>query len=275
MKTSAELKLAARKALLGNYGNASGAVVVMQLVGIVLIIPFFVVMVVAGLFTSSSNMSLAVMISFGVILAILYMLLFVLLGAGYLRLCYRIVTDGEGEINDLFFVVKNHFLRFIGLMALFILFSALSWMPGVLVMILFSAGGGGAAGFLLGYPLILAVTAAVMCRYAMAPFAMIEDPEMRVMESLRFSRDLMKGNIWRFIRLELSFFGMYILGYMTAGIGHIWIIPYLVCTNVLFYRTIKEEKYPPVYRSAEEEALYARFDREMPGTEESVSRYPM
>lgn len=249
MKTAAELKLEARKALQGNFGNASGAVLVMYLVGFLLMIPFFIVLFILGLLAGPNNTGLAVMVYMTLAMMIVYMVLSLILMVGYVRLCYRIAVGEECEIGDLFFAVKNHFPRYLGLMSLLTLYSILSCLPGLLLWILFSVGRHIGAGFLVGYPLMLVVPIAVLCRYAMALPALVEDPQLRVMEAMRLSKDLMQGNIWRMIRLEFSFFGIFILGYLTFGIGYIWIAPYLVCTNIRFYLTIKDEKYPPVYQT--------------------------
>lgn len=264
MKKAADLKLEARKALQGNYGNASGAVLVMYLLGFLLMIPFFIVMVISGLLAGSNNTGLAVMVYMTLVMMIVYMVLSLILMVGYVRLCYRIAVGEECEIGDLFFAVKNHFPRYLGLMSLLTLYSILSCLPGLLLWIFFSAGGNIGAGFLVGYILLLVVPVTVLSRYAMALFVLVEDPEMKVMEAMRFSKDLMQGNIWRMIRLEFSFLGIFMLGYLTFGIGYIWIMPYVVCANVRLYLTIKEEKYPPVYPSAEEEALEARFSQVIP-----------
>ncbi len=244
MKTSAMLKLEARKALLGNYGNASGAVLVMYLLGAVLMIPFFIIMFLVGLATGLGNSGLAAMIIIMIVMMFGYMIFSMMMMVGYIRLCYRIAVGEEAEISDLFFAVKNHFLKYLGLMGLLMLYTVLSCLPGILTALLFSAGGQLGAGFLVGYILTLVVPIAVLCRYAMALYILVENPQMKVMEAMGASKDLMQGNIWRMIRLEFSFFGMFLLGYLTMGIGYLWIMPYLLCTNVRFYLALKAEKYP-------------------------------
>ncbi|KRN98956.1 DUF975 family protein [Companilactobacillus kimchiensis] len=52
------------------------------------------------------------------------------------------------------------------------------------------------------------------------------------------SRQLMVGNKWRYFGLQLSFIGWWILGFITLGIGFIWIYPYYKLTMANFYRDL-------------------------------------
>lgn len=52
------------------------------------------------------------------------------------------------------------------------------------------------------------------------------------------SRQLMVGNKWRYFILQLSFIGWWILGFITFGIGLIWIYPYYKLTMANFYRDL-------------------------------------
>lgn len=55
------------------------------------------------------------------------------------------------------------------------------------------------------------------------------------------SQQLMMGNKWRYFVLQLSFLGWWILGFITLGIGFIWIFPYYKLTMVNFYRDLVEK----------------------------------
>ena len=49
------------------------------------------------------------------------------------------------------------------------------------------------------------------------------------------SKYLMSGNKWRLFCLQLSFIGWYILAIFTAGIGGIFLIPYVKAAYTAFY----------------------------------------
>lgn len=243
MRSSAELKQAAKRALSGNYGNAAGSILAVGMAMMVLMVPFFAILVIGDLSLEGENAQILFIGAAFIVLIVAYILFGVAATVGYTRMCFKIAVGEEGEVGDLFFAVKNHFPRFLGLMLFLVLLALLAWVPAILVIVLAGAAGAAGTGILLGSLLGLALCVAAMCRYAMAVFALVEDPGMRAMEAMRFSRELMRGNVWRFIRLELSFLGMYLLGQLTMGIGYLWITPYVLCTHVLFYLDLKEGKY--------------------------------
>ena len=63
---------------------------------------------------------------------------------------------------------------------------------------------------------------------------------------------MMRGNRCRYFGLGLSFLGILALAYMSLGIGMLWIVPYLICTNVFFYLDLKPvvEVYQPQWEMA-------------------------
>lgn len=75
--------------------------------------------------------------------------------------------------------------------------------------------------------------------YSMMHFVMAENPDMRANEAIRESKRLMKGNKWRLFCLELSFLGWQLLAiFFTAGIGLLWVVPYMQAAYAAFYRDI-------------------------------------
>ena len=262
MKTSRELKWMARKALSGNYGNAAGGLLVLALISFLLMIPFVIVIFITSLIGESAHVGTSTAVLAMMVMVIVYMLAGLVLMAGYVRLCYRIVTEGNADLNDLFFAVKHHFTRYLKLTLLLTLCYVLAYLPvmAVFFLLTFSGpkNGGVSTFFILGYLIYflgLVLAMLFMLRYAMALFVLVEDPELKAREAMRRSRYLMQGNIWRMIRLQLSFFGVWLLGNISGGIGYLWVMPYVLCTNALFYLTLKEEKYPQA-----EEQSFGRTD---------------
>ena len=72
-------------------------------------------------------------------------------------------------------------------------------------------------------------------RYSMAPYIMAENPDMSASSAIEESKYLMSGNKWRLFCLQLSFIGWYILAIFTAGIGGIFLIPYVKAAYTAFY----------------------------------------
>ncbi len=74
--------------------------------------------------------------------------------------------------------------------------------------------------------------------YAMAPYIMLEHPELSPRECLSASKEMMKGHKGELFILELTFIGWEILCAFTLGIGNLWLNPYMNATIAAFYRDI-------------------------------------
>lgn len=78
--------------------------------------------------------------------------------------------------------------------------------------------------------------------YALTFFLVAEDPGLKGKEALRRSKTLMNGNRWKLFCLFLRFFGWFLLGILTMGIGFLWIMPYLQTAVARFYDDLLENK---------------------------------
>lgn len=72
-------------------------------------------------------------------------------------------------------------------------------------------------------------------RYALAPYLMVENPDIGVMEAIRQSKELMKGKKWRLFCLHFSFIGWILLSLLTLGVGLLWVNPYMQAATTAFY----------------------------------------
>lgn len=78
----------------------------------------------------------------------------------------------------------------------------------------------------------------VLYRYAMSFYALVDNPNMGVMDALRESARMMKGNKWRLFCLQISFIGWSILCLFTCGIGYFWLNPYMGQAEAAFYHEV-------------------------------------
>ncbi|MCR5134679.1 MAG: DUF975 family protein [Clostridiales bacterium] len=82
--------------------------------------------------------------------------------------------------------------------------------------------------------------------YAMVPYIVAENPDIKPREAIRLSRRMMDGYKWEMFKLEFSFFWWYILSALTFGfVGFLWLMPYATATEAEYYtarrRMAKEE----------------------------------
>lgn len=112
----------------------------------------------------------------------------------------------------------------------------------VLFVVLTMAGLFGSGLLLTLAFVVLAVGVAVsillnyhfsLCYYIMAEYA-----DLSVVDVLRNSHLLMRGNKWRLFCLQISFIGWILLAALTAGIGFIAVTPYMNAATTALYAEI-------------------------------------
>ncbi|MBQ8431598.1 MAG: DUF975 family protein [Clostridia bacterium] len=174
------------------------------------------------------------------------------------------VIDGENvNVGVLFSYFKKAYWKSIGLRILHSLILTLASLPLLLLM-----GGVVVAMFLTeNVTMVYGVFALAMA--ACIPFSLLamvieyryhycfmilaEYPEMRAVDALRNSAQIMKGNKWRLFCLDISFIGWILLAtFCTCGIGVFVLTPYMYAADAAFYDDItnrqaaKETEFPSV-----------------------------
>jgi uncharacterized membrane protein len=134
---------------------------------------------------------------------------------------YFLTLHREHEAGSkLVFSRMNIFWRAFGQSFMVGLFIAL-WTLAALIPVLFLLYTIRPVAWIVAFVLLLcamipALIAAL--RYAMAPYLMADDPGVRVMKSIRRSKEMMDGHKGRLILLMLSFLGWYLLLVIVIGI---------------------------------------------------------
>jgi len=78
--------------------------------------------------------------------------------------------------------------------------------------------------------------------YRMVFYLLIDDPELGVSEALRKSKEMMYGYKTKLFCLDLSFIGWSMLCILTFGIGLLWLYPYMLTSQTIFYEELLKEK---------------------------------
>jgi uncharacterized membrane protein len=74
--------------------------------------------------------------------------------------------------------------------------------------------------------------------YSMTYYILADNSEMSGQDAITRSKELMKGNKYRYFCMLCRFIGWFLLGILSLGIGFLWIIPYFMASNVGFYETL-------------------------------------
>jgi uncharacterized membrane protein len=59
------------------------------------------------------------------------------------------------------------------------------------------------------------------------------------LEAITKSKEMMRGNTWKLFCLYFRFFGWALLCILTAGIGFLWLVPYMQVCMAKFYDDVK------------------------------------
>ena len=78
--------------------------------------------------------------------------------------------------------------------------------------------------------------------YSMVPYLLHDYPELTPREAMKISREMMSGQKWNLFVLDLTFIGWILLAILTAGIGMIFVEPYMSTTRAAYYEDLKSEK---------------------------------
>lgn len=155
------------------------------------------------------------------------------------------VTGQSAGIGKLFWGFSNGYLKLVGtqflrglitesvvilaslLGFLVILFNGVEWIGSVFWAVMICATIGAFVSVYFQY-----------C-YLMVPYILAENPDMKTMEVLRLSKEMMDGQKWNAFVLGLSFLGWQLLGTLLCGIGTFFVQPYVDATFAELYAVLR------------------------------------
>lgn len=167
----------------------------------------------------------------------------ILLSAGLTVILMDMSRGGAGQFSDLFYAFRHHPDRVILSQFLINLLALVCMMPGSVIIAL-AIVLDSVLFFFFGVCALLAgiIGAAVLslsCALVIPLY--IDCPEKSVLQLIRDSRSLMRGNKFRLFRLHLSFLGVALLSVLLCFVGVLWVVPYMEMTSVMFYRELVGE----------------------------------
>ncbi|HBY17882.1 MAG TPA: hypothetical protein DEH00_01765 [Candidatus Marinimicrobia bacterium] len=95
---------------------------------------------------------------------------------------------------------------------------------------------------IIGVGFILLVVPGVIfaLSYSLTYFILVDHPELKPMEAIRKSRMMMNGYKMKLFYMWLRFLGLALLCVLTAGIGFLWLVPFVHVCMGRFYEDILE-----------------------------------
>ena len=238
MKTKIRvIKYNARRSLQGHYG--------IMILGMLAVFGLDMLggSMASSLFGGTSTMSVVL----GEAFALIVSLITGIFSAGYCYMQLNIARGREYSLGDLIFFFKNQPDRVI--IAGFILAiiqvvaqipysyfvytmdrgttleEQMTWMSTISLLMLLSM----VLNMLISLP------------FAMTFYLMADDVNLGGIEALKASARLMKGNMGRYLLLQISFIPLLFLSMFTLYLAMLWIIPYMEMSFAVFYQDLTGE----------------------------------
>jgi uncharacterized membrane protein len=96
--------------------------------------------------------------------------------------------------------------------------------------------------FVLLWSLLLIVPGIIAALAYSQVFYILADNRMTgPLEAIRRSKEMMRGNKWKFFCLALRFVGWALLCILTLGVGFLWLFPYASVSAAKFYDDIRDD----------------------------------
>lgn len=246
-----DLKAKAKDQLLGNYGTAAGSFALY----FVIIYTFAMIMTTALNLSLSGSMSAAGSRSVWTditrqLVTIVIAALTSVLTTGYTRII-RKISDGDApSASDLFYVITHHPDKVIIISLFMSVPQAVLAIPSIIVSYHIQDTEDTLTGLngkmFLGYvvlSLLVFILSTIIDMYLYMAFQIyLDDPEGDVMNMIKGSIGMMRGNILKFFYMQLSFIGYWLLIVLSLGVSALWIFPYQLMTMTEFYKQLRGEQ---------------------------------
>ena len=149
---------------------------------------------------------------------VLGILLTIVIEAGFtlgLAIFFLIIVRGnKAEIGDMFKGFNNYWKALGALLLVYLfvfLWTLLLIIPGIIAAI----------------------------RYSQTFYILADNPDIKVTEAINLSKKMMSGVKCKYFLLNLSFIGWSFLALFTLGIGYLWLLPYIMSSQAIFYDDLK------------------------------------
>ena len=241
----------AREKLLGRYSTIIGAILVMQLI-------FCIVSYITDRVVDDSTIAGMIMYT---AIAVIVGLIGAVFTVGELTMYMKLACGDEIRIRDIFSGFTGHPDKAIIIQFKIAVRCLIFLLPAIVIFgytyyvsggVKFTEGGGIAfddtALTGAGTPYILLTVLAVIAgftgaiyvrlKYAQCFYLMIDHPEYEAADVLDKSATIMKGHMWDYLYINLSFIPIMILGVLSLGVGLMYIQPYRGMTLTEYYMAL-------------------------------------
>lgn len=234
-----ELKRYAKQAMSGKYGTLILAFVVVQALALISS------MLSSALFPGEKTLDLVLGYAFTFILT----LLINVISAGLNYMYLNIARGKAYSLNDLIYFYKHHPDRVIVATFFLAVINLLTMLPYTIYGNMNTPAEGASLETQITWmytSIFLMLVGMIVYQILSIPLEMTyyilaDKPELKGTDALKESIEMMQGNFGRYLMLKISFIPLMFLSVFTFYIALLWVLPYMIMTETMFYRDLTGE----------------------------------
>ena len=234
-----ELKRYAKQAMSGKYGTLILAFVVVQALAL------SSSMLSSALFPGEETLDLVLGYAFTFILT----LLINVISAGLNYMYLNIARGKAYSLNDLIYFYKHHPDRVIVATFFLAVLNLLTMLPYTIYGNTNTPAEGASLETQITWmytSIFLMLVGMIVYQILSIPLEMTyyilaDRPELKGTDALKESIEMMQGNFGRYLMLKISFIPLMFLSVFTFYIALLWVLPYMIMTETMFYRDLTGE----------------------------------
>lgn len=231
-RTSAALKADARALLPGKYAFLALVTLIVAILNLLLN------SILNSVFTSGGGFSLILYLACSLLTSIL----FTILTAGQKWIFLKTARGEQARFSDLVFAFSNHPEALAPYAVIQFILQTILYNGGLWMLMNTLSGIAPEPQYLAAAILFAAVYVWVDLGLALVLLLYDDDPWKSGRELLAESWRLMRGRRVRLFLLNLSFIGLILLCVLTAGVGLLYVDPYMAVSQALFYEDARQEQ---------------------------------
>lgn len=228
------IKAAARGQLLGKYPTVVFAYLMSE----------FTIYALSYISRNTLDLSRTVSIVIFILLQFILILLSGILLCGQNYLYLNIARNKPFSPQDVWYGLTHLADRILIIELLIAFHIFLRSLPSILLLALWFHTKSIIAGFFaaafLGITVVYAVL--ILLGYSQTLFLILEDPSASLEEVLEAGPLLMHGNVLSYLKLLISFIGLFILSILSFGLGFLWVMPYFHASRTNFYLSLLKKR---------------------------------
>lgn len=242
-KSCSDLKSEAREVLSGKYGSFILMIFILYSITFaveMVIATFIAVPITISNIAGNGISNPPLTLNINIVQLLLNSCLTILIGtsrAGLALFCLNASCGRKASVSDLFYAFRGNFKKSLTISAALLAPQIILLMPCNILQLIYIDNG--YISFLIAacicYIVGVCIYIPIEIMLSMSFYLMLDFPQYTAKEILAMSIKVTNGHRGRLFYMELSFIPIFILAFLSFGLGILWVIPYTNMTYARFY----------------------------------------